>query len=475
MSDPETVSGDQTASGDQPQKKRSRRKTVLTVGAIVVVIGAIVGVLYYLHARNYESTDDATIDGHMVPISARVAGHVAKVLVNDNQWVKKGEVLVELDPRDFQASLAGTKAALQVAKARRESAGINVDLTTVNTGSGLKEAEAAVSVSQAAVEAAQVGVKVAQAQLDQAKAAVTVAQAAQEQAAADVVSAEAQAQRDQEDLQRYKALFEDKTVTKQQLQHSQASANASQATLEAARKKEAASVAQVGQAKTGVEAAQGGVRAAQSQLAEARSHVSETQARLASARSAPQQIAVSKAQVDVADAQAAQAQAAVDQAGLVLSYAQITAPESGRVTNKTVEEGAYVQPGQTLMTLVPADLWVVANFKETQLSHIQPGQPVRVEVDAYPGKEFAAHVDSIQAGTGAAFSLLPPENATGYFVKVVQRVPVKIVFDTQPDLSTYHLGPGMSVVPTVHISAAPETTPATRPSAGGAAPEAGAQ
>ena len=209
------------------------------------------------------------------------------------------------------------------------------------------------------------------------------------------------------------------------------------------------------------------MEAAKSAYAQTKSDVAEAKARLAAAGAAPQQIAVSKARRDVADAQVAQAQAAVDQATLVLSYAQITAPESGHVTNKTVEEGAYVQPGQTLMTLVPDHLWVVANFKETQLAHIKPGQPATVKVDAYGGNMFAAHVDSIQAGTGAAFSLLPPENATGYFVKVVQRVPVKIVFDEPPDLSIYHLGPGMSVVPTVNISAAPSSPPRPgRPPAG---------
>ncbi len=439
----------------QPQKKRSRRKTALIVLVVVVVVGALVGTLYHLHARNYQSTDDATIGGHMVPIGPRVAGHVARVLVDDNRWVEKGDGLVELDPHDFQAALEGAQAALLVARARRESAGISVDLTSVNANSALEEATAGVSVAQSAVEAARVGVQVAQAQQAEAQAAVTVAEAAQEQAAADVASAEAQAQRDQEDLTRYEALFKDRSVTQQQVQHARASANASAAALEASRKKQAAATAQVGQAKTGVQAAQGGVQAARSGLAEALSRVSEAEARLASAKSAPQQIAVSKAQVDVADAQVAQAQAAVDQAQLALSYTRITAPEAGRVTRKMVEEGAYVQPGQTLMTLVPARLWVVANFKETQLSHIQPGQPATVKVDAYPGKEFAAHVDSIQAGTGAVFSLLPPENATGYFVKVVQRVPVKIVFDRQPDLSTYHLGPGMSVVPTVRVTAPP--------------------
>jgi membrane fusion protein (multidrug efflux system) len=389
---------------------------------------------------------------------------VARVLVDGNQWVAKGDVLVELDPRDFEVRLAGAQAALQVARAGSRSADINVELTTVTSGAGLAQATAGVSVAEAGVEAARVGVDVAQAQLADAQEAVTVAQAMQQQSGADVSSAEAQDRRDAQDLQRYEALFADHTVSQQQLDHAQAAASTSQANLEAARKRGAASQAQVGQAQTAVKAAEGRLEASRSAHVQAQSALAEAKARQAAAGAAPQEVAMSKAQADVNVAEVAQAQAAVDQAGLALSYAKITAPEAGRVTNKMVEEGAYVQVGQALMTLVPAHLWVVANFKETQLVHIQPGQPATVKVDAYPGKVFQAHVDSVQAGTGAAFSLLPPENATGYFVKVVQRVPVKIVFDEQPDPSAYHLGPGMSVVPTVDISAAP-AKPAQAPEA----------
>ena len=447
---------------------------MFTALAVLVAICFLAGVLDDIHTMSFEYTDDAAIDGHMIPIGPRVAGHVARVLVTDNQWVQKGDVLVELDPADFEARLAGAQAALQVAKAGHASAAINVDLTTVTSNAGLEQATAGVSVAEAALEAARVGVEVAQAELADAQESVAVAQALQQQSGAGISSAEAQARRDTEDLQRYEALFKDHTVSQQQLDHARAAADSSQANLEAARKKGAAAEAQIAQAQTAIKAAEGRVEAAKSGQTQAQAALAEAKARQTAAADAPQQVAMSKAQADVADAQTAQAQAAVDQAALALSYTKITAPEAGRVTNKMVEEGAYVQVGQTLMTLVPARIWVVANFKETQLVHIQPGQPATVKVDAYPGKVFQAHVDSVQAGTGAVFSLLPPENATGYFVKVVQRVPVKIVFDDQPDPAIYHLGPGMSVVPTVNISVEPKAAPVAAPVAAPQAPAAGA-
>jgi membrane fusion protein (multidrug efflux system) len=199
-----------------------------------------------------------------------------------------------------------------------------------------------------------------------------------------------------------------------------------------------------------LDAAQEAQQAASDNLHRAESQLGEAKARLASARAAPSQVAFSRSQVETSAAEVGQAQAAVRQAELNLSYTKIFAPQAGRITRKSVEPGNYVQVGQTLFSIVPDQLWVVANFKETQLRYMRPGQPATIKVDAYPDQVFKGHVDSVQAGSGAAFSLLPPENATGNYVKIVQRVPVKIVFDHPPD-PTHPLGPGMSVEPEVKV------------------------
>jgi membrane fusion protein (multidrug efflux system) len=206
----------------------------------------------------------------------------------------------------------------------------------------------------------------------------------------------------------------------------------------------------VADAQAAAAAAAGELRHTESQVDESEARVGEARGQLAAASAAPHQVAASRSQVDAASAEIQQAQAAIQQAELNLSYTKIYAPESGRVTRRMVEEGAYLQVAQSLFAIVPDDLWVTANFKETQLTYMRPGQPAMISVDAYPGKVFNAHVDSIQRGSGAAFSLLPPENATGNYIKVVQRVPVKIVFDEPPDPS-YALGPGMSVNPAVRV------------------------
>lgn len=279
------------------------RPRVLAMAAAVLIAAAIGGTYYHGYATSYESTDDAFIAGHVVAISPKVASYVGRVHIDDNQRVQAGDLLVELDPRDFEAKLA--------------------------------------------------------------------------QARANLAAAEAEAIRAHADARRYDQLFQDKGVSQQDKDN-----------------------------------------------------------------------AVAKDRTAVA--QTAQFEAAVRQAELNLSYTKIVAPEAGRITRKSVEPGDYVQVGQALFSIVPERVWVVANFKETQLDHMGPGQPVEIKVDAYPEKTFKGHVDSVQAGSGAAFSLLPPENATGNYVKVVQRVPVKILIDEPPD-PTHVLGPGMSVVPTVKV------------------------
>jgi membrane fusion protein (multidrug efflux system) len=388
--------------------KTYRRPVRFALIALVVLAIAIVGLRYYLYARAHESTDDAFIAGHTTAISPKVASYVSRVLIDDNWHVKKGDLLVELDARDFEARLAQAQANLAAANARHQSAQINVRVVSTTAGAGIDQAEA--------------GVQAAQRQVDEGHSRF-------EQARAQVAAAAAEATRAKADDERYERLLTYRAVSRQERDNAVAADSAAAANLDAARQAQ---------------------QAASDNLHRAESQLGEAKARLASARVAPSQVAYSRSQVDTSAAGIAQVEAEVRQAKLNLSYTKIYAPESGRVTRKSVEPGDYVQVGQTLFSIVPDNVWVVANFKETQLRYMRPGQPATIKVDAYPDKVFKGHVDSIQAGSGAAFSLLPPENATGNYVKVVQRVPVKIVFDQPPD-PAHPLGPGMSVEPEVKV------------------------
>jgi membrane fusion protein (multidrug efflux system) len=323
-----------------------------------VVILAVVVVYYVVFIAPYESTDDAFIDGYVTYLSSRVPGQVAQLRVTDNQLVNEGDVLVELDPRDYETSLATAQADLATAQSQ------------------LAEAKAQVHVSDA---------KVAQAQ-----AAVTAADAENRRAAAD--------------LTRYETV-ESRAVSKTAFDFAQARARSDAADLDAANSQ---------------------VKAAQAQEV------------------------LSEAAVDTAAAAVQQYQAKVRQAELNLSYTKIIAPVAARVTARSVSVGNYVEPGQALLALVPTNVWVTANFKETQLTYMRPGDAVEIHIDPYPNRNFQAKIDSLQAGSGARFSLLPPENAVGNYVKVVQRVPVKIVFD-EPLPADLDIAPGMSVEPKVKV------------------------
>jgi membrane fusion protein, multidrug efflux system len=343
----------------EPRPPRLRRPIVMLAVAIVALVVIIGGVLWWLEARRFESTDDAFIDVHMTRIAPQVAGRVLRVAVDDNQVVKPGEPLLEIDPADYQTRL-----------------------------------------DQAAANQA-----TAEANLAQAKAQQTVAQADTEQARAQVGVAEANATNAANQLRRDQPLAEHQFVSRQQLDNDIANARSTAATLVATQKRQASTEAQ---------------------------------------------LAVAAAQVTAAEASVKAAAAQVAQAQLNLSYTKVAAVEAGRVARKNVATGDYVQVGQNLMALVPEAVWITANFKETQLDLMRAGQPVDIRVDACPDKTLRGHVDSFQPGSGAAFALLPPENATGNYVKVVQRVPVKIVFDDPPGPSC-PLGPGMSVVPSVKV------------------------
>ncbi len=345
--------------GPQQQARGLLRRHPYAALAIAAVVAAMVvgGVMWWLHARNYESTDDAFVDARNVNVSAQVVGAITEVPVTDNQLVDTGGLLVQIDPRDYQAAVDEAQAQLDQAKA-------------------------AIANLDAQIEAQKARIDQAEKQVVQTKAALTFAQ--QENARAqDLV-------------------------------------------------KRGAGTAQAAQQTS-------------SNLVQADAGMASAEANAVAAR---KQIPVLETQRDSADAQLKQMQAVLQHARDNLERTRLTAPEPGRATKISAAVGALAQPGQVLMTFVPENKWVTANFKETQLNLMRPMQPADIEIDAYPGRVFKGHVDSIQAGSGAAFAVLPPENATGNFVKVVQRVPVKIVFDRPPDV---YIGPGMSVVPTVKV------------------------
>jgi membrane fusion protein, multidrug efflux system len=438
--------------GAAPPARRPlyRRPAFLIVAALVLAVGLIYGLRYYAYARAHESTDDAFIDGRIVQVSPKVTGYVVKLHVKENQEVKEGDLIAELDGRDFEARLAAARAALAAGAARQREAQAGVALSRATSQAGVQQASSVVRQARSGVETARAAAATERSRIGQAGAGVATAQANVAQAQAQVAGAEAEAQRANADVQRYQELFARDEVSRQRLDQAVATAATATANLEAARRRVAAAEAQVAEARSAESAAAENARRAATQIPAAQAGVGEALGRLAQAGTGQQQVAVSQAQAETAGATIEQLQAAVEQAELELSYTKIYAPESGRVTRKAVEEGALVQPGQPLLAVVSGDIWVTANFKETQLNEIRPGQAVEITVDAYPGKVFKAHVESIQAGTGARFSMIPAENATGNYVKVVQRVPVKIVFDEPLD-SQRMLAPGMSVSPEVRI------------------------
>ncbi len=381
--------------------RNPRFRLALIVGGIVLLVA---GFFLWRYLGSYESTDDAQIDGHLNAISARVSGHVMKLLVNDNQFVEAGTPLVEIDPKDYEIAVASARAAYQDALATAESMQVNVPITTVNTGSQLSSA-------QAQLEEMRAGVSVSRQQLEAARAQL-------EQAIANDIKA-------QNDVGRYKQLVDKQEISHQQYDQAVAAARSNAA---------------------GVAAARASVAAAEQQVAQSQAKREQMDANLRAAQTAPQQNQAMRARAQAAQAQAKQKKAELDQALLNLQYTQLVAPVNGIVSNRTVEVGQNVQVGQELMKIINLDdIWVTANFKESQLRLMRPGQRATISVDAY-GKKYNGHVESIAGASGALFSLLPPENATGNYVKVVQRIPVKITFD--PGETKEHiLRPGMSVEP----------------------------
>ncbi len=385
--------------------RNPRVRLGLIIAAIVIILGGFFAWRYF---SSYESTDDAQIDGHINPISARVSGHVIKLNVHDNQYVQAGTVLVEIDPTDYELAVAQAKAALADAVAAAEAARVNVPVTSITTTGQVSSAQADVNNAQAGVSAATQGYQAAKARL---------------------LEAQANNNKAQSDVARYKQLVQKQEISEQQYEQAVAAAQAAAAT---------------------VQAAQANVSAAEQQVIQARSKLDQAQANQRTAATGPKQVQIIRSRAAAADAEVQRRQADLQKAELNLTYTKIVAPVSGEVSNRTVEVGENVQVGEQLMKIVPLeDVWVTANFKENQLRDMRPGQPVTIHVDA-TDKDYKGHVNSIAGASGARFSLLPPENATGNFVKVVQRIPVKITFDPG-QLQGHELRPGMSSEPKVWL------------------------
>ena len=442
--------------GDGPhehvRKRPVYKRPAFLIGAVVVLlIVAIVGLRYWLYARSHESTDDAFIDGNIVQVSPKASGYITRVYVKDNQNVNTGDLIAEIDPRDYEAKVAQARAALNAGRAQQKQAQTQVTLTRVTGRANVQQAAAGVQQARSGVASARAGAASERSRTNQAAAGINAASANVQQAQAQVSAAMAEAARANTDVQRYQTLYDKDEISRQRLDQAIAAARTANAQVDAARERVAAAQAQVNEAQASTSAAAQTAQRARTQIGGAQAQVNEAIGKLAQANTAPEQVQVSQAQAASAGANLEQLQAALDQAELELSYTKIFAPESGRIARKAIEVGALVQVGQPLMAVVPGDVWVTANFKESQIGNIHSGEPVDLSIDAYPDRTFKGHVDSIQAGTGARFSLIPPENATGSYVKVVQRVPVKIVFEPNQIDPQHVLAPGMSVVPEVKI------------------------
>ncbi len=434
------------ANGGNP----SRRKTFMLILLALIVLGACAGGLWLWLTWDYVSTDDAFVDAHIIYVSPQVAAHVNKVLVLDNQFVKKGTPLVQLDPRDFQTALDRAEAALQVARANHRASKFGLALIHRTSRAAVDQALAQISIARSQIAQARATLAEAQSNILSAKANVTAAQAAVAHAKAQVLADSATAIKAQQDYKRYAKLLKSGDVTPSQLETYRAAAVSAQAYVVADRTEVMAKQAMVDQAHAAVAAARQSVSAAQSALARSLAGLVLAKAQLSSVNVVPQQVGKQSSNVSAGSATIAELKAAVEQAELNLSYCDIDAPVSGYVTRKVVEPGDYVTTGQNLLAIVRPKMWVIANFKETDLTHMKPGDPATISIDAYPNVNFKGYVQSIQAGTGAKFSLLPPENATGNYVKVVQRVPVKILFKDLPAILPY-LAAGMSAVPEVKV------------------------
>jgi membrane fusion protein, multidrug efflux system len=409
-----------TPSGRAKSTARGKAQWVLLA---IIAVAAIAGVWFWFYMAVREITDDAQIDGHISPIAAKVSGSVLRVYVKDNQPVDAGTLLLEIDPQDYQLAVERARADLAVVEAAAKAAGASLPGTTITAASQLSSA-------QALLKSAEARVTVAAREIDGARARLGPLQAR-------LRESEALHTRSTQDLERMKQLLAKDEISRQQFDAAIATADAARAARDAAM--------------AAVPEAEKGVASAEARLVQARAGIAEAQAAVDAAGAGPSQVAITRSNIAAAEARILQARAGLDRAQLDLEYTKVFAPTAGVVSMKKVEVGQVVQREQPLMALVQLDnVWVTANFKEDQLHEMRVGQLVIIAVDAFGGRQYRGHVDSLAAASGARFSLLPPENASGNYVKVVQRFPVKIVFEQGQD-PEHLLRPGMSVVPTVFV------------------------
>jgi membrane fusion protein (multidrug efflux system) len=414
------------------------RRTVIGLAALVAVGILGWGVWAWYRSAAEVTTDDAYVEGMISPVSAKVSGHVVELLVRDNQAVRLNDVLLRVDPRDYVAKRDQSRAAVAVAEANVRAARAELPLTRETTRSQVDEV-------RAALEGTRVGVRSSESAVDEARARLEAKRAASAASRAEVTAAETAQRKAKRDLERMQALMKNDYVSRREHDDATAALEIAEAALEAARRRLTATEKEVQQIEAEV---------ASRMLAteQARQRVAELRGTLARTESQQQTVSVKTAELARAEAALKVAQADLSVVELNLEHTVVRAPVDGVVSKRSVEVGQIVQPGQPLLALVPLhDVWVVANFKETQLTRIRPGQAAEVRVDSFPGSVFVGSVNSISAGTGSRFSLLPPENATGNWVKVVQRVPVKILLDAKADGNPRPLRAGMSAVVTVRV------------------------
>ncbi len=456
--------------------KRSRLP-IYVVGAIIIV-GLVVGIGWRFYSRQFEKTDDAFIEGNISLISSKIGSHVEKIYVAENQFVKKGDLLIELDGREASANLEKAQALLKTASSKKSKALASNDLTRKTTRADYTQASSSVSSAENnieqtrlasdaklnSVEQAKNQTRTAEANLRQVESQIPAAQAALEQAEAQVPAAQTKFENAEAEYKRSEQLFEHGDISKQDLERdnrllsdaraskitSQKQVDIIKAQLNSLGRQVEVEKSRLEETKNGIIAAENNYRQSLSQINIAASEAAESKGKLLGTDILPEQTAIGDSEVQNTEAEIAQAQAALAQAELVFSYTKLYAPQDGYVSKKSIVEGQFVQPDQSLMAISLSGLWVVANFKETQIERMKTGQAVDIYVDAYPNTTFRGKIESFQVGTGSRFSVLPSENASGNFVKVVQRIPVKIVFDQLPG-DKFLLVPGMSVVPKVHV------------------------
>lgn len=424
---PARVNNGKTNNSKTSSGKTSPKKLLITsILAVVSIIALVAGTIGWRYMSSHESTDDAYVDGNITQISSRIAGTISKVLVEDNQYVKAGQLLVVLDPRDYDIKIAQAKAALE--KNQRQEQADTADVAVTDSTAGAQSATAASEITHA------------NASISSAKSLVANFHAALGMEVAKLASLQAQKQQYDKDLKRYENLSSQGAISKQQ--------------YDQAKTQYDMSVAQIAAEEQAIQQARANVAKAESDLQQAYSDLTKTKATLKSAEAAHQQTHVKSYLSGVSKAEVDQAKADLQNAILQRSYCQIVAPVSGRVGKKAIHPGEQIQLGQALFTIIPDESWLTANFKETQIGKMRPGQKVDVTLDAFPGQHFTGKVDSIAPASGAKFALMPAENATGNFTKIVQRLPVKVKFD-ENSIAEFqkYIAPGLSAQVTVNLAA----------------------